>query len=160
MTRHQKTGRLVGVAEIATRLDVTRGVAGYLTELLDCPPALDVISAGKVWLADDVEPWLRTVRLGERRPNRASPPALRILAFLHERDGPVATAELRAAFPDSADAAVLALLSRLARRGLARRTRLTGRGAGLHSAYEITPDGVAEIYWAGGFYAAGGPDVV
>jgi predicted DNA-binding transcriptional regulator AlpA/predicted GIY-YIG superfamily endonuclease len=66
-TRHTPTGRLMGLREIETRMEVSRQRVHQLTEHKTFPAAYDVIKAGRIWLAEDVEAWI-----AEHRPPSAS----------------------------------------------------------------------------------------
>lgn len=50
---------LVGVAEIAEMLGVTRQRVHQLTRLADFPEPVAVLSAGHIWSREDVERWAR-----------------------------------------------------------------------------------------------------
>ncbi|MEV6348581.1 DNA-binding protein [Actinoplanes sp. NPDC051851] len=54
--------RVMGAAEIAERLKVTRQRAYQITARRDFPEPLATLAMGQVWLADDVEAWIRTNR--------------------------------------------------------------------------------------------------
>jgi prophage regulatory protein len=63
--------RLMGTAEIADRLGVTTARVGQITDSvkLGFPRPLARLRMGQVWLADDVEAWIR-----EHRPEIAEDP--------------------------------------------------------------------------------------
>lgn len=58
MTEHAATGRLMGLQEIEKRLGVSRQRVHQLTEQASFPAAYDVIKAGRIWLAEDIEAWI------------------------------------------------------------------------------------------------------
>jgi prophage regulatory protein len=58
----------MGAAEIAERLKVTRQRAYQITVRRDFPEPLATLAMGQVWLADDVEQWIR-----ENRPHLDEP---------------------------------------------------------------------------------------
>ena len=146
MKRHQSTGRLVGVSDVARRLGVTRHTAWQWTQHPDCPAAYDVTCGAAVWLADDIEPWLRlraARRTSRRLGSPLSPTTIGVLTLLHARAGPVTAPEVFTALPGKARGTVYMVLSRLTRRGHVRRTCVEGnRRCAL---YAITAEGVVEL---------------
>jgi prophage regulatory protein len=56
--------RLMGASEIALRLGITRQRVYQITVRFDFPRPLVTLAMGSVWLADDVEMWIR-----EHRPH-------------------------------------------------------------------------------------------
>lgn len=66
--------RLLGLAEVAEVLGVSKRTATRYAARTDFPEPLAQLAMGPIWLADDVESWIgRTpVRRG-RPPNRAGP---------------------------------------------------------------------------------------
>lgn len=62
----QEKLRLWGTAEIQERLGVTRARAGQIVSRRGFPDPYVVLKAGQIWLADDVEAWIR-----EHRPEIA-----------------------------------------------------------------------------------------
>lgn len=56
--------RLMGTAEIADRLGVTPARVGQITDSvkLDFPRPLARLRMGQIWLAEDVEAWIKTHR--------------------------------------------------------------------------------------------------
>lgn len=59
---------LMGAAEIAVRLKIGRARTYQLVARRDFPPPYQKLSMGQVWLADDVEAWIK-----EKRPNLDDP---------------------------------------------------------------------------------------
>jgi prophage regulatory protein len=51
-------GRLMGTAEIADRLGVTRQRAYQISRTKTFPDSFDDVSAGSFWLSSDVEKWI------------------------------------------------------------------------------------------------------
>lgn len=60
--------RLMGAAEIGARLGVSRQRAYILAGRREFPAPRWTLAMGNVWLADDVEAWIR-----EHRPHLADP---------------------------------------------------------------------------------------
>ncbi len=60
MAEHRPTGRLMGLWEIEKKLGVSRQRVHQLTEHPAFPVAYDVIKAGRIWLAEDIEAWMQT----------------------------------------------------------------------------------------------------
>lgn len=56
--------RVMGAAEIADRLKVTRQRAYQITARRDFPEPIAHLAMGQVWDTEDVEAWIR-----EKRPN-------------------------------------------------------------------------------------------
>lgn len=54
--------RVMGAAEIADRLRVTRQRAYQITARRDFPEPGAVLAMGQVWATDDVEVWIRAHR--------------------------------------------------------------------------------------------------
>lgn len=50
---------LMGVAEIAALLGVSRQYVNRLSNTPSFPPPAAVLSAGKIWKRDDIETWAR-----------------------------------------------------------------------------------------------------
>jgi predicted DNA-binding transcriptional regulator AlpA len=61
-------GVLMGAAEIAERLGVSRQRVQQLIARRDWPKPFDTLAMGKVWKSEDVEAWIR-----EHRPDLARP---------------------------------------------------------------------------------------
>jgi predicted DNA-binding transcriptional regulator AlpA len=61
--------RFMGTAEIGQRLGVTRSRAHAITRDRDFPEAYQTLTMGSIWLADDVEAWIR-----QHRPALAEDP--------------------------------------------------------------------------------------
>ncbi|MFI1996076.1 helix-turn-helix transcriptional regulator [Actinoplanes sp. NPDC020271] len=57
---------LMGIQEIQRRLGRSRQRVQQLTTKADFPEPYQTLAMGRVWLADDVEAWIR-----KHRPNRA-----------------------------------------------------------------------------------------
>jgi prophage regulatory protein len=57
---------LMGIHEIQHRLGRSRQRIQQLTERVDFPPPYQTLAMGRVWLAADVEAWIR-----KHRPDRA-----------------------------------------------------------------------------------------
>lgn len=62
------TFTLMGAAEIAERLKIGRSRAYQLVGRRDFPPPFQTLRMGQVWLADDVEAWIK-----EKRPHLDDP---------------------------------------------------------------------------------------
>jgi predicted DNA-binding transcriptional regulator AlpA len=60
--------RVMGAAEIAERLGVTRQRAYQITSRRDFPEPIAHLAMGQVWETKDVEAWIRV-----RRPELADP---------------------------------------------------------------------------------------
>lgn len=58
------TFKLMGASEIATRLRIGRARTYQLVGRRDFPEPYQVLAMGQVWLADDVEAWIK-----EKRPH-------------------------------------------------------------------------------------------
>jgi prophage regulatory protein len=54
--------RLMGMAEIAERLRLSRERASQLANRRDFPEPVARLKMGQVWLADDVDAWVRQYR--------------------------------------------------------------------------------------------------
>ncbi|BEL05815.1 hypothetical protein Q0Z83_040060 [Actinoplanes sichuanensis] len=70
MTEQQ---RLMGVKEIQQRLHLSRQRIQQLAEQPDFPAPCDALAMGRVWLARDIEAWIRIYRpeqAGMREPGR------------------------------------------------------------------------------------------
>jgi hypothetical protein len=63
-------GTLMGQAEIADRLGVTRQRVQQLIARPDWPTPYEVLAMGKVWLAEDVERWIAEHRPADHREPR------------------------------------------------------------------------------------------
>jgi predicted DNA-binding transcriptional regulator AlpA len=61
-------GVLMGAAEIAERLGVSRQRVQQLIARRDWPKPFDTLAMGKVWKSEDIEAWIR-----EHRPDLAEP---------------------------------------------------------------------------------------
>jgi predicted DNA-binding transcriptional regulator AlpA len=64
MTRQQ---RLMGVKEIQKRLRLSRQRIQQLAEQPDFPAPYDELAMGRIWLARDIEAWIRA-----HRPDQAA----------------------------------------------------------------------------------------
>lgn len=60
--------RVMGAAEIAERLKITRQRAYQLSSRRDFPEPIAHLAMGQVWDAEDVEAWIR-----EKRPHLDDP---------------------------------------------------------------------------------------
>lgn len=60
--------RVMGAAEIADRLKVTRQRAYQITARRDFPEPIATLAMGQVWDTEDVEAWIR-----EKRPHLDEP---------------------------------------------------------------------------------------
>ena len=65
----RKLPRLMGQAEIRERLGISRQWVGVLVNRRDFPEAAYELEMGRIWLAEDVEVWIR-----EHRPELAEDP--------------------------------------------------------------------------------------
>ncbi|SNQ47087.1 Transcriptional regulator, AlpA family (fragment) [Frankia canadensis] len=58
----------MGLREIEDKLGVSRQRAHQLTEHPSFPAAYDVIKAGRIWLAEDIDTWMRTTGRTAKTP--------------------------------------------------------------------------------------------
>jgi len=68
MVDHADRPRVVGTAEIARMLGVSRSRVHQLARRVDWPEPLDHLEAGAVWLRSDIERWIG--EHPDRRPGR------------------------------------------------------------------------------------------
>lgn len=69
-------GALMGQAEIADRLGVSRQRVQQLIARPDWPEPYEVLAMGKVWLTKDIEAWIGAHRkndTGPEQPERTTP---------------------------------------------------------------------------------------
>lgn len=69
-------GVLMGQAEIADRLGVTRQRVQQLIARADWPEPYEVLAMGKVWRTEDVEAWIKENRpaIADQEPLSDGPP--------------------------------------------------------------------------------------
>jgi prophage regulatory protein len=69
-------GVLMGQAEIAERLGVTRQRVQQLIARTDWPEPYEVLAMGKVWRTEDIEGWIKANRpaLADQEPLSDGPP--------------------------------------------------------------------------------------
>jgi prophage regulatory protein len=75
---HRRPGKLVGTAEIAHRLGVSRQRVRQLAATVDWPAPFETLAMGQIWLSDAVEGWIAEHRpeIAEREPSPTRLPPL------------------------------------------------------------------------------------
>jgi predicted DNA-binding transcriptional regulator AlpA len=61
--------RLVGLTEVAQLLAVSKRTASRYTARSDFPAPAAELAMGPIWLAEDVEAWVRTTEIPRGRPS-------------------------------------------------------------------------------------------